>query len=108
MQANVIQSSEVSYAQAETCLVVPLYENEFPAKSDVMDGGDMNPRTPDYARILILDLQGNVLKQWSSYGTEPGQLKWGHDVAVGKDGAVYTAEVRYNNRPQKWVPAPTK
>ncbi len=69
----------------------------------VIDGGDMNSRTPDYARILILDLQGNVLKQWSSYGTEPGQLSWGHDVAVGRDGAIYTAEVRNNIRAQKFV-----
>ena len=70
----------------------------------VIDGGDMNPDTDDHAQLIKMDLQGNVLARWSSYGTAPGQLSWGHDVAVGADGAIYTAEVRNNNRAQKFVP----
>lgn len=69
----------------------------------VIDGGNMNPGTPDYARISILDLAGKLVDSWSSYGTEPGRLSWGHDVAVGADGAVYTAEVRNSRRAQKFV-----
>lgn len=69
----------------------------------VVDGGDMNSRTPDRAQILIMTLQGEVLTKWSSYGAAPGQLSWGHDIAVGKDGAVYVAEVRNNRRAQKFV-----
>ena len=69
----------------------------------VIDGGNMNSNTPDFAQIVVLNLDGKVLDRWSSYGTKPGQLSWGHDVAVGKDGAVYTAEVRNNNRAQKFV-----
>ena len=59
--------------------------------------------TPSIARITKLTLEGKVLEYWSEYGSDPGQLSWGHDVAVGKDGAVYTAEVRNNNRAQKFV-----
>ncbi len=69
----------------------------------VIDGADMLTSTPDVARITKLDLNGKVIEFWSSYGAEPGQLSWGHDVAVGRDGAVYTAEVRNNNRAQKFV-----
>ena len=69
----------------------------------VIDGADMLTSTPDVARITKLTLEGEVLETWSSYGAEPGQLSWGHDVAVGRDGVVYTAEVRNNNRAQKFV-----
>lgn len=68
----------------------------------VIDGADMLTSTPDIARITKLDLEGNVLATWGSYGTAPGQFSWGHDVAVGEDGTVYTAEVRNNNRAQKF------
>ncbi len=69
----------------------------------VIDGGDMNPDTPDHAEVVRLDSAGNVLQRWGSYGTAPGQFLWGHDIAVGPDGAVYTVEVRDNDRVQKFV-----
>ncbi len=69
----------------------------------VIDGSDMQQSTPNVARITKLTLEGEVLETWGSYGTEPGQFSWGHDLAVGRDGAVYTAEVRNNNRAQKFV-----
>lgn len=70
----------------------------------VIDGGHMSSEPPHYANVLRLTLDGEVLESWSSYGAEPGQLSWGHDVAVGQDGAVYTVEVRNNLRAQKFVP----
>jgi peptidylamidoglycolate lyase len=69
----------------------------------VIDGGNMNPNTPDYARLTIVEKDGRVVTSWSSYGSAPGQLSWGHDVTVGLDGSVYTAEVRNNNRAQKFI-----
>ncbi len=68
----------------------------------VIDGSDMLDSTPSIARLTILTLEGKVVEHWSEYGSDPGQLSWGHDVAVGKDGGVYTAEVRNNNRAQKF------
>ncbi len=71
----------------------------------VMDGGHMSRQPPHYAHVLRMDLSGNVLASWSSYGAEQGQLSWGHDLAIGTDGAVYTVEVRNNLRVQKFMPA---
>lgn len=68
----------------------------------VIDGGNMNPETPDFAQLTIVE-GGRVIARWSGYGEAPGQLSWGHDVAVAPDGAVFTAEVRNNNRVQKFV-----
>lgn len=70
----------------------------------VIDGGHMDPSRPGHARITRLDLEGRVEASWSRYGEGPGELAWGHDVAVGKDGAVYSAEVRIQHRAQKFVP----
>lgn len=71
----------------------------------VIDGGNMDADTPDYARLSIVNLDGSLNSSWSSYGTAPGQLSWGHDVTVGADGSVYTAEVRNNNRAQRFTPS---
>lgn len=71
----------------------------------VIDGGHMDPTVEGYARITRMDLAGRVEAQWSRYGAAPGELSWGHDLAIAADGAVYTAEVRNNNRAQKFVPA---
>ena len=32
------------------------------------------------------------------------QIYWGHDLAVGKDGAVYVGDVNHGMRVQKFVP----
>ena len=67
----------------------------------VIDGGNMSP--PDVAQALKLDLEGNVVARWGSFGDNAGQFSWGHDIAVGRDGAVYIVEVRINYRVQKFV-----
>lgn len=71
----------------------------------VIDGGHMDPTRAGHARLTRLDLAGRVEASWSHYGEAPGALAWGHDLAVGADGAVYTAEVRIQHRAQKFVPA---
>lgn len=70
----------------------------------VVDGGDMHPKPPDRGRLLKLDLQGNILETWASFGNYDGQLYWGHDVGVGKDGAVYATDVHLGMRVQKFIP----
>jgi len=68
----------------------------------VVDGGDLNPWPPDRSHILKLDLKGNILEKWASFGNYDGQLFWGHDIAVGKDGAVYVGDI-IGRRVQKFV-----
>ena len=73
----------------------------------VMDGGDARRQEQDNAatgHVLRCDLDGNILEKIAGgYGSEPGQLYWGHDVSVGEDWAIYTVEVRVTHRPQKFV-----
>lgn len=69
----------------------------------VINGGDMTNKPTDFAEILRMDLKGSIVERWGSFGAKPGQFSWGHDVAVGEDGSVYTVEVRYNLRPQKFI-----
>ena len=70
----------------------------------VVDGGDLKPAPPDRGQLLKLDLSGKILAKWSRYGNYDGQIYWGHDLAVGKDGAVYVGDVYHGMRVQKFVP----
>ena len=69
----------------------------------VINGGDMTNKPDDFAEVLRMNLKGSILERWGSFGAKPGQFSWGHDVAVGKDGSIYTVEVRNNLRPQKFI-----
>src|SRR5262249_37526783 len=70
----------------------------------VVDGGDLKPSPPDRGQILKLDLSGKILAKWSRFGNQDGQIYWGHDLAVGKDGAVYVGDVSHGMRVQKFIP----
>jgi len=72
----------------------------------VIDGGDLKPAGLDRGRILKLDVQGKILARWSRFGNYDGQIYWGHDLAVGKDGAVYAGDVYHGMRVQKFIPRP--
>ena len=68
----------------------------------VVDGGDYKPWPPDRSHILRLDTNGNILEKWASFGNYDGQLFWGHDIAVGRDGAVYVGDI-LGRRVQKFA-----
>lgn len=70
----------------------------------VVDGGDLKPAPPDRGQLLKLDLSGRILAKWSRFGNYDGQIYWGHDLAVGKDGAVYVGDVYHGMRVQKFIP----
>ncbi len=69
-----------------------------------VDGGDLKSTGLDRGQLLKLDLSGRILAKWSRFGNYDGQIYWGHDLAVGKDGAVYVGDVYHGMRVQKFVP----
>ena len=69
----------------------------------VVDGGDLNTVPPDRARVLIVDLKGNVVDSFGRFGNYDGQFVWPHDVAIGKHGAVYVGDVLTGMRVQKFT-----
>ncbi len=53
-------------------------------------------------RVLKLNLEGKILGAFGTPGKRPGEFSYVHDLSVGPDGAIYTAEI-LNWRPQKFV-----
>lgn len=45
---------------------------------------------------------GAVLTQWGRHGRQPGQFKWVHNIAIDSKGTLYTAEVGWGRRVQKF------
>jgi NHL repeat len=45
---------------------------------------------------------GEVITQWGRHGRQPGQFKWVHNIAVDSKGNLYTAEVGWGRRAQKF------
>jgi peptidylamidoglycolate lyase len=71
----------------------------------LIDGGDQSAAKPDRSKVVELDVEGNVVESFGSFGTEPGQFQLGHDIAVARDGSVYVAEGK-GRRVQKFIRAP--
>jgi DNA-binding beta-propeller fold protein YncE len=61
----------------------------------MIDGG--------YDRIVEFDQDGKLVGTFGEPGHAPGQFAWGHFLAIGKDQAIYVADV-LNWRFQKFVP----
>jgi DNA-binding beta-propeller fold protein YncE len=45
---------------------------------------------------------GETLTQWGRHGRQPGQFKWVHNIAIDTKGNIYTAEVGFGRRVQKF------
>jgi len=45
---------------------------------------------------------GRVITQWGRHGRQPGQFKWVHNIAIDSKGNLYTAEVGFGRRAQKF------
>lgn len=58
----------------------------------VIDGGSPSLQRQQRGKAVELDLSGQALDTFGSYGKAAGQFQLGHDIAVGPDGAVYVAE----------------
>ncbi|MGH6770281.1 MAG: hypothetical protein ACRECO_14805 [Xanthobacteraceae bacterium] len=45
---------------------------------------------------------GKLLTQWGRHGRQPGQFKWVHNLAIDLKGNLYTSEVGWGRRVQKF------
>ena len=53
--------------------------------------------------IVTLDREtGKELTKWGRHGRQPGQFKWVHNIAIDSKGNLYTAEVGFGRRAQKF------
>jgi len=53
--------------------------------------------------IVTLDREtGKELAKWGRHGRQPGQFKWVHNLAIDSKGNLYTAEVGFGRRAQKF------
>lgn len=68
-----------------------------PQKMLVTDGNLDGPH-----RMLIMDLDGNILTTFGTLGKGPGEFDVPHSVAIDKDGNLYVSEVN-NKRLSKFV-----
>lgn len=68
----------------------------------LIDGGDPSAKPSERGKVVELDADGQVIDTFGSSGKGPGQFQLGHDIAVGRDGAVYVAEGS-GKRVQKFV-----
>jgi peptidylamidoglycolate lyase len=73
------------------------------AKAFVADGGDQPTEPPDRSGVAVLDREGRVLTRFGRFGNYDGQFQIAHDIALGRDGAVYVADV-LGQRVQKFLP----
>jgi DNA-binding beta-propeller fold protein YncE len=54
-------------------------------------------------QIVTLDRDsGQELSKWGRHGRQPGQFKWVHNIAIDSKGNLYTAEVGFGRRVQKF------
>jgi DNA-binding beta-propeller fold protein YncE len=65
-------------------------------------GPDGNVYIPDthYHRIMVYTADGKLLRQWGSYGNEPGQFIFPTDVAFDSKGNIFVSEYGDNDRIQ--------
>ena len=52
--------------------------------------------------ITINRDDGKVLTQWGRHGRQPGQFKWVHNIGIDSKDNLYTAEVGFGRRVQKF------
>jgi DNA-binding beta-propeller fold protein YncE len=45
---------------------------------------------------------GETIAKWGRTGRQPGQFKWVHNIAIDSKGTLYTSEVGYGRRVQKF------
>ena len=67
-----------------------------------IDGGDQDEDNPR-SGIIKLSATGELICRFSSFGTDPGELNWGHSIAVSNNGDKVFAVDLKNARVQKFI-----
>lgn len=67
-----------------------------------IDGGDQDDNNPR-SGIVKLSSDGEIICRFSSFGTGPGELNWGHSIAVSDNGEEVFAVDLKNARVQKFI-----
>ena len=62
----------------------------------------------DIPNGMIAREDGKLLTQWGRHGRQPGQFKWVHNICIDSKGALYTSEVGFGRRVQKFTPTPAR
>jgi sugar lactone lactonase YvrE len=73
----------------------------------VTDGGDKPAKYPYRSRVMLLDLEGNIIESFGRYGNYNGQFILAHDIGISPRGDVYVADV-VGNRIQKFTTGKNK
>jgi DNA-binding beta-propeller fold protein YncE len=92
-----VKEFRVSAATLQSGSVWDLVLSEDPQQKFmfVADGANGN--------IVTLDRDsGKELAKWGRHGRQPGQFKWIHNIAIDSRGNLYTAEVGFGRRAQKF------
>lgn len=67
-----------------------------------IDGGDQDGNNPK-GGIVKLNSNGEIICRFSSFGTKPGELNWGHSITVSNDGKdIFVVDLE-NSRIQKFT-----
>jgi DNA-binding beta-propeller fold protein YncE len=96
-----VKEFRVSAATVQSGSVWDLVLSEDPQQKFmfVADGANGN--------IVTLDRDsGKELAKWGRHGRQPGQFKWIHNIAIDSRGNLYTAEVGFGRRAQKFRRTP--
>jgi ABC-type Fe3+ transport system permease subunit/sugar lactone lactonase YvrE len=79
---------------------MPEFEQGKPVGISVGPDGDVYVADTHYHRVMVYSPTGELVKQWGSRGTEPGQFISPTDIAFDDKGHIFVAEYGDNDRIQ--------
>jgi DNA-binding beta-propeller fold protein YncE len=86
---------------------LPETKNGFPVGLTVGPDNNLYVADTHYYRVLIYSPRGQLLRQFGSNGTGPGQFTYPMDVAFDSKGEIYVCETGGNDRIQVFTPQGT-
>ena len=87
---------------------MPEWVNGKPTGLSVGPDGNVYVADTHYARVVIYSPKGQLLRQFGTFGREPGQFTYPTDVAFDAAGNIYVSEYGENDRIQVFDPAGQK